>query len=210
MEIMTTVEVRWFFPGEIPPRVLAWYRMGERDPEQQPVRVDHYLPVLGTDGLGLKYREARIEMKQRYERHADRDLGDGVAGNVELWTKWSFTLAEERIAERFEDLDAWVAVQKARHMRNYEIKTNGTLVAIPVDVTPRLGCSVELTRVVARGSAWWTLAFEAVGAEEALMTTLERVAGHVLTHAEGFGLTSAVSYGYPRWLLTFAGSEKVS
>jgi hypothetical protein len=199
--MLTTVEVRWFFPGEIPPPVLSWYRIGERAPERQPVRVDHYLPVLGTDGLGLKYREGRIEMKQRYEQHRDRALGDDARGTVELWKKWGFELAGDQLGEKFAELDTWIAVRKARMMRNYEVKSNGALVAIPVGITPRLGCSVELSRVVAEETVWWTLAFEAAGREDALLTTLDRVTRHVLTHAIDFELTAADSYGYPRWLL---------
>ena len=196
-----TAEVRWFFSGLTPEGVGAWFSAEMPRPDLQPSRVDHYLIVRDTDGLGIKFREGRIEVKQRYDQGVMTTFADDAAGTIELWRKWGFGLAAyARDGEIFETLDAWVAVQKARQVRNYAVMPDGKLVVVPRSTYPHRECSVELTEVLALGDAWWTLGFEAMGAESTLRETLTIVARHVLTQPNAPTLDAADAYGYPRWL----------
>jgi hypothetical protein len=195
-----TAEVRWFFRGPIPEEVSAWFAAERPRPEPQPPRVDHYLIVRDTDGLGIKLREGRLEIKQRYGQGATMAFAGNASGTVELWRKWGFSLTSYGLdGESFETLDTWVAVQKARQLRNYAVR-GGALEAVPAFTTPGRSCSVELTEVLARDHTWWTLGFEAVGNGRHLKETLHAVARSFLAQERSPTLRTADAYGYPRWL----------
>jgi len=69
---------------------------------------------------------------------------------------------------------------------------------------------VELTEVLTRGEAWWTLGFESVGPPHLLRSQLEATAA--LVFAETLpgevkpGLADSMSYA--EWLLQWAGAGK--
>jgi hypothetical protein len=197
----TTVEVRWFYPGVAPERVATWFTQDDGATEVQPPRVDRYLRLVGRDGLGIKLREGRIEIKQRHASTSTA-LASEVVGLVERWTKWGYGLAEEADNDRTAEQDAaWVSVEKRRWVRTYRIADDGAIELTSRSLTtPRRECSAELARVEIEGQAWWTLGFEAAGDEATLRTTLETVARHVLADMAPPALDLAHSYGYPRWL----------
>jgi hypothetical protein len=205
--MLTTSEVRWFYPGEIPEAVRAWYMAGDGKPYVEAPRTDHYLIIEESDALGVKIREGRMDVKQRYDGAWSLTFNNSVAGRVECWRKWSFELAEagEGLA-LLRASGAWVAVEKARVMRDYAVKLDGTLIVLPAMVTPPRGCSVELSRVRAAGHAWWSLCFEATGHADELAEILDVAARHVFRREPDFQFKPAYSYGYPRWLqVLFAG-----
>ena len=70
------------------------------------------------------------------------------------------------------------------------------------------GCAAELTEVLSRGEAWWTLGFESVGPPHLLRSQLEAAAA--LVFAESLpgevepGLNDSRSYA--EWLLQWPGA----
>ncbi|MBN1248890.1 MAG: hypothetical protein JXC32_14610 [Anaerolineae bacterium] len=199
--VLKTAEVRWFYMGIVPSRLLAWFVAPDDRVTSEPPRTDHYLLVKDTDALGIKYREGRIEVKQRLGSSRHVVFSEDTAGLVEQWQKWGFPL--ESAAEdcaTLEALDAWVAVEKARWLRDYRIDSDGRISVLDVPDLSIPSCSVELADLRVGDQRAWTLAFEAVGPTGTLTHTLERVARQVLGTLGGYALRAADSYGYPRWL----------
>lgn len=205
--MLTTSEVRWFYPGLIPQPVRMWFMAGDAQPYVEMPRIDRYLIIEDSDALGVKFRQGRIDLKQRYDGEWTLSFNESVAGMVECWRKWSFGLAEAgNDVAMLQASGAWVAVKKQRVMRDYAVKPDGTLIAMPGMITPPRGCSVELSRVDVEGDPWWSLCFEANGDADDLAEILEVAARHVFREEPGFQFTPTSSYGYPRWLrLLFAG-----
>ncbi len=144
-----TVEVRWFYPGQVPGPALAWFRQVASDPEEQPGRVDYYLLLESTEALGIKMREGRIEIKQRQQRLGLVRFQDGIAGQVEAWRKWSFGLAW---AGAFAPPSSWIVVEKKRTLHRFQIGGEGQIVPLPAGSYEAVGCGLELTRIGVGGA----------------------------------------------------------
>jgi hypothetical protein len=164
--------------------------------------VDHYLRIPEGDALGVKLREGRIEVKQRQRQLGAVPLQARVSGVVEQWRKWSFPLTRRTSAAFDTPVPAlgWVGVYKERQHSRYRLTGDGNLVAMSPARYPDRGCDLELTRVAAAGSEWWTLGFEAFGAEPGLEDLLSLAAGELLAGTKPPLLPVEKSYGYPRWL----------
>jgi hypothetical protein len=197
-----TLEVRWFFRGTVPAEVRAWFQRGEGEPEAAPSRVDHYLRLGGNGGLGIKVREGRLELKQRQGQQGALVLHQRVMGRVEHWRKWSFALVEgsSELDRMLIPPRAWIGVTKARLLRRYLVTSEDRIVPTSTAEYPERACDWELTQVHVRGSAWWTVGFEAFGQETVLQETLRLVAGQVLAAREPPRLEIQDSFGYPEWL----------
>lgn len=200
--MLPSAEVRWFYEGAVPPDVIAWFRRGERQPVEQPRRVDYYLHPRNVDALGIKLREGRIEVKQRQRRQGIVRFHERVSGVVEGWRKWSFALAAvHRLpADVGAPPSSWIGVQKQRQLHNYRIMGEGQLVAVPGEDYAGQSCHLELTRIQVGGTRWWSLGFEALGPERALGENLTLAVAHVLAQEPVPTLEGKNSYGYPRWL----------
>ncbi len=192
-----TLETRWFYPGSIPPDVLAWYHYGERAPEAQPTRIDYYLRLTGNDDLGVKLREGRIEIKQRMEQYGVEHLHERVHGLVEGWRKWSFGVND--IGGGLGDA-AWIAVRKARRLRRYCVTEAGDVIAIAGVEIVGPGCNLELAELAIHGETWWSLAFETFGPEASLHAIFTRVTQHTLRGDAVPHLDAEHSYGYAHWM----------
>ena len=190
-----TAEVRWFYPGDVPEAVSAWFDAlpGELTEEQ---RTDHYLRP--TDGaLGLKWREGQLEIKRRDAEGERAGITEHVAGRLERWRKWSFDAAERTSEERA----YWIGVAKTRWKRRYRVGADGHVT--PYAGTDRLedGCDVEVTAINVQGDTWWSVCLEAFGNEAALQNTLMQTAQHVFRITAPPVLEEAQSKGYAAWLL---------
>ncbi len=197
-----TLETRWFYPGPIPPDVLAWYHYGERAPEAQPTRIDYYLRLGDNDDLGIKLREGRIEIKQRVEQYGVEHLHERVRGLVEGWRKWSFGVDD--LGSGLGDT-SWIAVRKARRLRRYLVTDAGDVIAITgVEITAP-GCNVELAELAIHDETWWSLAFETFGPEATLHATFTHVVRHVLRGNAVPSLDAGHSFGYAQWMSNLNG-----
>ena len=196
----TTAEVRWFYPGARPERLAAWFARDDPATDNQLPRVDHYLRLAESDGLGIKLREGRIEIKQRHTS-APVALTPEAAGLLELWRKWGFGLTANAENGAAVGVDAaWIPVEKRRWVRTYQVASDGAVEPILRSLAPVRECSAELTEVLIGRRAWWTLGFEAAGDEATLTSTLKAVARHVLAEMGPHTFALHDSYGYPRWL----------
>ncbi len=208
--MISTLEVRWFFKGPVPPDVLSWFNGSEGQPAEPLPRVDHYLRISGGDSLGIKLREGRIEIKKRQRQLGAVRLQERVIGMVEHWRKWSFALSSEAsdLGGMTVPASDWVGVRKERTLSRYRIIGDRKLIAMSAAEYPDQGCDLELTSVRVSGSEWWTLGFEAFGGEANLQEHLSLAAEQLLGETSPPPLPAQDSYGYPRWLQILAQREE--
>jgi hypothetical protein len=201
----TTLEVRWFGPDHVPDLLSCRFDdLGAPGPR---IRTDTYLLLPGTDDLGVKLREGgeAFELKLRQHDFGDAKFVD-VAGNLERWQKWSFSVGDPACREVAMGLPSGslVDVEKGRRLLTYRLAPDGSVG--PVDDRAGDGCSVEITTLTVPGSKWWTFGFEAFGAGERLADALTATADAFFAGAEAASvLAHAPSCGYPAWLRTTVG-----
>ena len=205
-----TMEVRWFGRAAVPADVERWFLDAELPPEREARRVDHYLVALPGDALGVKVRQGRLEPKVRAAEAGLVRWHDRLAGRVEAWRKWSLRLAEGDAALAAIEAGAadWLGVAKERRARHYAVTAEQPARPTPMAARPGRGCTLELTRLEVRGQRWWTLAFEAFGADVAGAGDLDLVVAHVVDRAAAPppDLSATVSCGYPAWLRLVAAA----
>ena len=219
--MITTTEVRWFFPGTVPAEVWEWFRRGDHC-VQQPDRTDAYLVLPGCSTAGIKLREGRLETKMQTERPAAIDYPGGVSGYVDSWVKWSRSAGLSREARTFLSAEGeeWVDVGKRRAVRAFSLDGTGTgiegdpLEGQPVGIgieevdcrgaRPEHGCGLELTELVVlepNESNWWTLGLEGFDEDGDPASCLDRVARHLFAGSPppvDVGLDASCSYA--AWL----------
>lgn len=200
------LEIRWFFRGSTPPSVESWFqsRMSFQFRVLAEKCQDVYLRNR-DDGLGLKLRGGSFEIKwrQRYEEFVG--AGGRVKGQLEDWTKWSWTAPAGAVASQIEDsirYDAhspWIEVAKERLRLKYVFDENRFTLAGLDDWVDR-GCAIELTRLRVHDQSWWTLALDIFGSGGEVTMILYHRAETLFTDYPGPELTLVQSYGYPQWL----------
>ncbi len=198
-----SLEVRWFAAGPPPPAVRAWWQRLPGPEQVAPARIDYYLALPDYDALGVKWRDGRMEIKQRAAERGIAQLAPQVAGAVELWRKWSLPLAAATPDPSINGptATAWTAVHKTRRQRQYAAPPGGGLTPLPPAPLLAPCCLVELTAIEHAGRAWWTVALEALGAEADMDDMLAQAAREIFAGAAPAELEAICSCGYPRWLL---------
>ena len=184
--MLTSLEIRWFYEGELPQAILLWFGQDELEGQLKPPeeREDLYLYIPEGEYLGIKLRQGRLEVKWRQAELGIVPFGRQVEGKLEKWGKW---LCEDSTAESFQ-LEAvvghktWVNVKKVRSQRLYD------------------GCTLELTQLRIEGKDWWSLAFETSGTDANVMDKLQSIASKVFKSYTESPLQVQDSYAYPRWL----------
>jgi hypothetical protein len=201
------MEVRWFYEGAIPGEVVEWFRSGERLTENEPPRVDRYMRLGEADGLGIKVREGRLEIKQRTGKGGVIRFQGRASGQIEEWRKWSFVLdtSNEALGGLLVPGSAWVSVEKTRELRRYSLIPGGQLETALAGQFPARGCNAELSRLVVEGQSWWSVCLEAFGGESLLQEALMLAAARIFDRPLAtFNLQASDSFGYPRWLASLA------
>jgi hypothetical protein len=196
---LSTVEVRWFQDGRCPAAVAEWFHRGPRvgGPER---RTDEYLLLPDRDDLGVKRRAGmQLDLKLRTATLAGVVLGDGFAGRVEAWTKWSFPLAPESVLPGDR---SWVPVEKLRWPRLYSAGSGDTACSVAAGTFPSHGCTVELVEVAIGARHSWGFGFEAFGdgdLSQVLTATCRAFEADTPLGDITFALDDC--YGYPAWLM---------
>ena len=201
-----TLEVRWFYPGPRPGRIVEALQARSCLPARLPVRQDHYLLLGGEPALGIKLREGNVEVKRRLEAPRQVEVGPGAVGWVARWRKWRFPLAQGDapgavpLGQLLVPASAWIAVEKERRLQRYRLGGDSQAVSVPLEAPAETGCEFELSRVWARGEEWWSVCFEAFGPGPRLEQALLAVVAKVLGTGWPEALEVEQSWSYPAWL----------
>ncbi len=84
--VLDTTELRWFVPESLPAEVGGWFTGSTGVLEE---RSDTYLlDGRGDVGVKRRFRET-VELKVRQSRGGRIEFGDGLAGSLEVWRRWS-------------------------------------------------------------------------------------------------------------------------
>ncbi|MGI9601371.1 MAG: hypothetical protein ACR2QE_05780 [Acidimicrobiales bacterium] len=194
VSVSDTTEVRWFFPGSIPPEVLSWF-VGSGMVQE---RYDTYL-LEGRDDIGVKRRFGHtLELKVRRLRGGLIELDGGLAGSLEVWRKWSPAEGLVELGEK----GIWVDVHKVVVKRRFS--ETGSEVAFSPDVPATgTGCDVEVASVSVGDRQGWTLAFASFGPPSVRQDALRAAWRTVVATAAcpvPLEPSAGQAMGYPEWL----------
>ena len=201
-----SLEVRWFGTGP-PPRALDGWLAG-LGPGETSTRTDRYLSPLGPS-FNLKLRSEGgefVEMKRRLADAERRDFGPDVAGAVEQWYKWSFSLDHRPGLWTTDRTGLWIPVEKTRSLRvldDDEGRSLGDGIAW-TDVTAH----VEVTEVMALGKTAWTCGLEATGPVDELERAVTLVGSELFGEDFPVALPAEQSFGYAEWLRRLTGDTR--
>jgi len=84
--VLFSFELRWFYRDTIPEPVEEWFRTGVGFVDNLPLnpkltREDYYLPIEGSDSLGIKLSRKRLELKERHQ-DSKHFYGDGGINGI--------------------------------------------------------------------------------------------------------------------------------
>lgn len=157
-EEVSSLEVRWIFPGRLEPAVAAWFG---RFPAATESREDTYRMSPRRGELSVKIRGNRVLQVKSYRG------GEGILevpgrarGHIQAWHKWSFLISPPRPGRGVPA--GWRQVRKQRRLSRLMLASD-EIVACRPELRQEPGCDVELTEISAQGENWWSLGFEATG-----------------------------------------------
>lgn len=227
-----TLEVRWFYEGDIPDAVADWFQLLE--PTLETTREDVYMTP-ANPVLNVKLREGKVQVKRRELRGDVMRFGPDVAGHPERWYRWSFPVAGDGLdlEEHRAPKNTWQYVTKERYRRVFDASEqmevlNGRAAedghleaadmetataeasvaeatATEVALVEAAHTEIELTRVAVGRRRGWTLCVETQGEREALMPLLRPMGRHVFRSDGAPVLEASRSYGYNQWLKNLSG-----
>lgn len=202
VEGLRTLEVRWIRAGRLNAAVTGWFG---RFPVEVVAREDAYLVDPDLRGLSAKIRAGRaLEVKVYHGGAGVLDVPGRARGRVQSWQKWSFPVGPLSV----DGVPAgWTVISKNRRISRFRL-AGGRVVAGGLGLAAEPGCMAELTEVVVRGEAWWSLGFEATGPVGLLRSALEGTAALLFDPGlPGAELGLGDCRSYPEWLsrLTYPG-----
>ncbi len=200
-----TTELRWFFNGPLPIDVLSWFtKAGTTGLSED--RWDAYR-VGDSHDTGVKRRfGSTLELKLRLEPAESFVVGHDLAGQLELWKRWS--PADDRVELR-EPTD-WINVDKTVRKRRFDAAGHEVPLSEETRAMNGQGCDAEIVALSVNGRPAWGFAFAAFGPPEEHRPLLEAAWRTLLTGGPPpslFVLDPAASYGYPEWLARFETSR---
>jgi hypothetical protein len=171
---VSTLEVRWIFPGELEPAVAAWFG---RFPARTESREDTYQVHPQQRGLSVKIRgNGALEVKAYCGSQGILEVPGRARGHVQAWHKWSFPAG---LSRQGRDAPAgWKRVHKTRRLSRLALASD-EMVAYDRELGQAPGCSAELTEIRTHGQHWWSLGFEATGPGHLLSGELSAAAALV-------------------------------
>ena len=115
-EGISSLEVRWIFPGQLEAAVAGWFG---RFPVVMESREDIYLLSPRLRGLSVKVRGgAALEVKAFRGSPGILDVVGRARGRLESWQKWSFPFGP---GEDSADPTGWMPVRKRRRICRFSL-----------------------------------------------------------------------------------------
>lgn len=212
-------EMRWFFEGPAEHHVAMkrWFESqavaGKPSDVGPPAwagsREDVYLLVPGADDMGIKWREAQLQVKGRIARTGAQIFCGRHQGVVERWVKWSYKRMPSAYESLFEAGDgsglATVAVGKTRALRKFRLDAmTGEPTEVAAGSFVDRGLGFELTDLVVAGNPYCSLAMEAFPDDSATDAAFTDCVAALLDNLNDVTLDLEHSRSYPEWLRRFA------
>jgi hypothetical protein len=177
-EAVSSLEVRWIFPGQLAAAVAGWFG---QFPARVESREDIYLIDPPLPGLSVKVRGGgALEVKAYRGSPGILEVAGRACGRLESWQKWSFPVSP--LSPGSGDPPGWTPVRKRRRISRFS-SASEQIVARSPGLGQQPQCEVELTEVLTSGQDWWTLGFEATGPASLLRSELQATAALVFAHA---------------------------
>ena len=156
--MLHTSEARWFFKGELPNRVVAWF--GSDLPQAPEARNDCYLVFPGCDSVGVKLRDTNDPSRSAFEvkarlrgPHSDPvgPAGHGSGRRVGEVERAAGSLPEVGRQHRLigTDMDHESTSSAADACSR---STDGGPTEVAPDDQPDEGCTFELVNLLAAGA----------------------------------------------------------
>jgi hypothetical protein len=198
MDNFQTIEVRWFYRGEVPVQISDWFEIMGKRLEQIDRRSDIYLQSSSPD-VGVKLRQGNLEVKYRQAEIGRFEI-EGLDSRVELWSKWICADDGEHLTPtQLADKSGWLKVDKIRDRRLFRVEFGDRIELIQV-ITPTAGiASIELTQLQVLGQNWWTLACEYFGNDLEIDRQFLPLVSNLLTGSGLANIAPHISCGYPQW-----------
>lgn len=200
-----SLEVRWFGTGSVPRELDEW--LAGLGPVDTSTRTDRYLSPVGPS-FNLKLRSEGgefVEMKRRLVDPGRHEFGPDVAGAVEQWYKWSFSLDHRPGLWTTDRTGLWIPVEKTRSLH---VLDDGERRSLGDDVPwTDVAAHVEVTEVTALGETAWTCGVEATGPVDGLERAVTLVGSELFGEGFPIALPAEQSFGYAEWLRRLAGDS---
>jgi len=204
--MLSTLEIRWFNEGKIPDDMQGWFSCLEGSLSEQPARTDFYLQMNDNDGLGIKLREGRVEIKKRNHQFGLFKFNSGLEGIIENWEKWGFGMNEDSMNyENISDPKYWIAVRKQRLLRKYELAGHH-IRPMPPESIINEAFNLELSSVVLFDRTFWSLNLEAYGGNNLNPEVFKRIGNFLFQDAPVVHVNTAISCGFPKWINKISNS----
>jgi hypothetical protein len=207
----STIELRWFYPHELPATVLNWFEGLGAPLKSADSRTDTYLQPVTVD-VGVKLRQGNLELKYRQQDLGSWQIGEAPIGKVELWSKWicADDVPDRLTPAQIDRRQGWVRVEKVRYQRFYQVEVDGhNFHLTPIASAQAGAAAIEVTKLKVRDRTEpnlstresWTLGCEYLGDNLAIEPQFIGLVTSLLKNCPLPRSAVSVSCGYPEWLL---------
>jgi hypothetical protein len=194
-----TIEVRWFYRGNVPEQVVTWFNAIGTPLPQPDSRSDCYLQSRATD-LGIKVRQGNLEVKYCQQQLGAIEIAGIGDSRVQQWTKW---ICHNRSLELVGgEQQAWIEVAKIRSQRFYSVEFVDPIRSIPISAPRENAAAIEVTQLQLHGQPWWTIACEYLGDNISIQGQFLPLVRSLLLGYPVLASAPVLSDGYPQWLQT--------
>jgi len=151
--------------------------------------------------LGIKVRDAKLEIKRCVHDYGVHSFSDRVSGHMSTWCKWSFSLVNsEEFLESTKE--PWIKIGKHRLVRKFRVVEHDQIEEVDPHSLASRGCILEFTRLNdMRDSFWCSVGIEAFGDfAESKENNVKSFVTKLLNETRSPILPAEISMDYPSWL----------